>query len=170
MFMALFNLGNVHLSASEMQALDSLITQVEAIILPKSVGLTPQQRQELGSINEKNKLFVNKVADFMENHPQHNTQDIDIIQFKEDLNSREFLETRISRLQNLVDMMTNSKILHDHDNYQDALGYYDYLQFRSKRGIAGVSQLVAELKQFFPRTSTGNTNTNDSSSSLDDGF
>ena len=168
--MSLFNLGEIHMSNSEMQQLDNLISQVESIILPKSVGLTSQQRQELGSINEKNKLFVNKVSDFMENHPQHNTTDINISQFKEDFQSREFLETRISRLQNLIDMMTNHKILHDHDNYKDALAYYDYLQFRAKRGVAGVSQLVMELKQFFPRTSTGSTTPSDGSSDLNDDF
>ena len=157
--MALLNLAANSLTPNEMQALDALISQVETIILQKAIGLTPQQRQELGSINEKNKLFVNKVWDFMQNHPQHNTQDIDIQNFEKDFDAREFLETRISRLQNLVDMMTNTKILHDHDNYQDALGYYDYLQFRAKRGVAGASQLVAELKQFFPRTSSSN-NTN----------
>lgn len=161
--MALLNFGNIHLTETETQALDALISQIETIILPKSVGLTAQQRQELGSINEKNKLFVNKVWDFMQNHPQHNTQDIDTVEFKRDFDAREFLETRISRLQNLVDMMTNSKILHDHDNYQDGLAYYDYLQFRAKRNIAGVSQLVSELKQFFPRTSNNNNNNSDNS-------
>jgi hypothetical protein len=48
--------------------------------------------------------------------------------------------------------MQSTQILHDYDNYQDSLTNYAYAQYRKGAGEPGYTELVAELKQFFPRT------------------
>lgn len=150
--MSLQNMGENHFTASEMQDIDVHLQAIEQIIAAKAVGLTSEERQKYGSIGEKNKLFVNKVHDFVQNHPQHLAPDVNWSDFEQDYQSRQFLETRMQRMQTLVEMMQNNKILHDHDNYSDSLAYYEYIQYRSNRGVAGAVQLAQELKQFFMRT------------------
>ncbi|HUH26398.1 MAG TPA: hypothetical protein VLY87_07210 [Flavobacterium sp.] len=69
--MALSNLNNVHLSTTETaDALDALL-QLENALTAVTINLSSEDRQRYGSINEQNKLFVNKVYDYHKNQPQN---------------------------------------------------------------------------------------------------
>ena len=61
--MAITNLNNQHLSAAEITTAKEALSALENALSPINVSLTPEDRQKYGSINEQNKLFVNKVND-----------------------------------------------------------------------------------------------------------
>lgn len=58
--MAITNLNNVYLSATEMNAVKDALTVLENALAKINVTLTSEDRQRYGSINEDNKLLVNK--------------------------------------------------------------------------------------------------------------
>ena len=149
--MSLHNLIQNRLSPDDMNQIDQHIAAIEAIIKNKLVGLTPEDRQRYGAINEQNKLFVNKVYDQMKTNPQHLATEIDWAKYEEDYKARYFLETRGSRLASVVYQMESTKMLHDSDNLDAGLGQYSYLEFRKKRGIPGATELHAELQPFFAK-------------------
>lgn len=153
--MALNNLIQNKLTDADKTKIDSLLTELETLLASKLVGLSKEDRQKYGAINEQNKLFVNKVHDFIENQPAHNPSEVDWEEFKKDYIARKFLETRANRLTALVYQMESTKMLHDYDNYQDSLAYYDYATYRANRNVPGASEIANELKQFFPRNNTG---------------
>ncbi len=66
--MPITNLQNQHLTAAQVTAIKTAITALENALTPVNVNLSAEERQQYGSINEQNKLFVNKVMDF---HRQH---------------------------------------------------------------------------------------------------
>jgi len=146
------NIKADHLSATQQKTVADLLTDLEAALtgLPT---LTPQERQQYGSVNETNKLLVNKVKDQYNDQPAMASPDVNWPEFTNDYTSRGFYESMIARLQTIITGMDNAKILHDYDNYQDALADYSYAQYRYGRGISGYENKVNELKQFFPRTS-----------------
>jgi len=45
------------------------LNNVIAALQPFTTNLTPEERQRYGSINEQNKLLVNKVADYHTSQP-----------------------------------------------------------------------------------------------------
>ncbi len=61
------NLENRHFTTTEKTNINSLLAQLEAAFAFKTVNLTPDERKKYGSINEQNKLIVNKVKDFRDN-------------------------------------------------------------------------------------------------------
>jgi len=67
--MALQNLGNNHFSTQEQQDIRTLLNDFIAAISPKLRELSDEERTRYGSINEQNKLLVNKVADYQRTHP-----------------------------------------------------------------------------------------------------
>ena len=150
--MALHNLGKDHLDAATMQALIALVSDLEQTLDGKVTDLSPEDRQTYGSIGEQNKLLVNKVADYRHNQPQHSAPEVDWAEFEADYASRKFWENLILRLATIIRQAESTKILHDHDNYQDALTDYAYSQYRAERNIPGAADKVTELKQFFNRT------------------
>ena len=90
--MAINNLNNVHLTAAQQDAINDAITALELALEMLTVALTPAERKSYGSVNEQNKLLVNKVSDFRNNSPQLSDPEIDWTEFGLDYSSRLFLE------------------------------------------------------------------------------
>lgn len=146
------NMIQAHLTAAERTAIDGLIAQLEAALAGKLTALTEEERSRYGSINEQNKLLVNKVHDYAANNPSMSAPEVDWTEFEADYQSRRFLESRSEKLRSLAYQMQSTKILHDHDNYQDALTDYGYAQYKKGANENGYAEKVADLKQFFPKS------------------
>lgn len=148
------NLENRHFTDAERTTINGLLTQLEAAFADKTANLTPEERRKYGSVNEQNKLIINKVKDFRDNQPALSSADVDWVEFAADYADRNYKQAVIARLATLADGLTNSKILQDYDNYQAALTDYDYSKYKASANAQGFGQKVAEIAQFF----TGGTN------------
>ncbi|WP_312322926.1 hypothetical protein [Soonwooa sp.] len=150
--MGLTNLNNTHLTAAKITDAQDALTALETALQDIQVNLSAEDRKKYGSINEQNKLFVNKVADFNKNTPQLSATDVDWAEFDKDYNSRLVYEGLIARLLAVATNLQNAKILHDYDNYQAALTDYAYSNYKQGTNTPGYEVKVNELKQFFTRT------------------
>jgi patatin-like phospholipase/acyl hydrolase len=148
--MPIDNFSGLHFTGQEMQDVDTALQTIEDIIRAKSKNFTPDERQKYGSINEQNKLLVNKVLDYQKNQPQLASTDVDWKEYNEDFSDRSFLDTRLNRLEGIQEMMNDTKIAHDFDNYQAALTDYDYTKYKASTNAPGFGAKAEDLKQFFP--------------------
>jgi hypothetical protein len=133
-------------------ALNTALQNIETTIANKTVNLTGEERQRYGSINEQNKLFVNKVNDYRISHPQMNSPQVDWTEFQNDFNTRNSLSIILSKLETITEQLTDTKILHDRDSYQQSLTQYKYISYLSDETGAGTTSIKDELAQFFTRT------------------
>ncbi|MCX2680938.1 hypothetical protein OOZ15_13375 [Galbibacter sp. EGI 63066] len=140
------------LTQEDQTEIDKAIDDLETVIKGKLSALTEEERVKYGSINEMNKLFVNKVFDYHQSNAELSATEVDWSDFEKDYHARIFLESRLQRLRSIAFQMESTKILHDYDNYQDALTDYGHAQYKKGAGGNGFTEKVAELKQFFPRT------------------
>lgn len=143
------NFDSRHFSATEKTAVNTAVTSLETALTAKLANLSPDERQQYGSVNEQNKLIINKVKDFRDSQPNLSSPDVDWAEFMNDYDTRSFLQTTIQRLQSLIDGLGNAKILHDWDNYQASLTDYDYAKYKVSSNAIGYQTKVAELGQFF---------------------
>lgn len=148
------------LTPDEREELKNLLSQIERILSGKLAALTREERKYYGSVNEKNKLLVNRVRDYRHGSPALSSPDIDWDEFEADYQAREFFEGLLSRFYNLVYNLESSKILHDYDNYNDSRKDYAYAQYKQSAEEPGFHDKVATLKQFFNRTGTSSGNKN----------
>lgn len=115
------NFDSRHFSIAEKTTVNNAVMALETALSSKLANLSADERQQYGSVNEQNKLIINKVKDFRESQPNLSSPDVDWTEFLNDFDTRTFLQTNIQRLQSLLDGLNNAKILHDWDNYQAAL-------------------------------------------------
>ena len=153
--MPFYDVVQQHISPEELNAIDQSIDALEKALENKRRNLSPEERQRYGCVNEANKLFVNKVFDFSKTQPAMCSPDVDWKEFADDYQDRVYIETRLNRLKSLVEIMENSKILHDFDNFQNALMDYSYTMYKKDTEAGGYVTKYSELKQFFPRTAPG---------------
>lgn len=149
--MPFYDVVQQHFSTDDLKALDQSLDALEKALETKKHNLTPEERKRYGSINEANKLFVNKVYDFSQSQPAACSPDVDWNEFAADYQDRSILETRLTRLRSLVEMMENAKILHDFDNFQNALVDYSFTQYKKDTDESGFGTKYNALRQFFPR-------------------
>jgi len=147
--MAITNLNNVHLSEAQVDVSKDALTALEDSLSIIDVSLTPADRQKYGSINEQNKLFVNKTGDYHKNQPELDTTQVDWVEFEKDQTSGLVMENIINRLESLTTRLKSAKILHDYDNYQASLTDYGFTSFMAGTGAAGYETKMNEMKQFF---------------------
>ncbi len=149
--MPFLNFESRHFSEAEIAAVNDALQNLHSALAGKLASLTPEERQQYGSINEQNKLLVNKVNDYKISNPQLSSPDVDWEEFAKDHESRSFLESVTSSLTELARGLENAKILHDWDNYQASLIDYQYSVYRNDSGSTGFHTKVQEIKQFFTR-------------------
>lgn len=147
--MPINNLNNFHLTEAKKNAIQAAISTLEAELNELNVTLTAQERQLYGSVNEQNKLFINKTWDFHQTSPELSDKDMDWDEFEKDMSSRNFYEGALNKLDALSLLLRNSKILHDYDNFQAALDDYSYTIYKAGGNKPGFETKRTELKQFF---------------------
>ena len=152
--MPLKDLIQNQLTVADTDAITKALTDIENAIKAKTVNLTPDERQKYGSINEQNKLFVNKVNDLHSSQPQFNSSKVNWPEFESDFAIRSSLENIMLRMKSIEEQLNDTKILHDNDNYQQSLSQYSYISYLANENEPGVTTLKEELAQFFNRTNT----------------
>ena len=151
--MPLKDLIQTKLLPADLVTINTSLAAIETAIANKTVNLTNEERQRYGSINEQNKLLVNKVNDYRQSHPQMNSPQVDWTEFQNDLNIRNSLNTILSKLETINEQLSDTKILHDNDNYQQSLTQYKYISYLSDETGAGTTSIKDDLAQFFTRAS-----------------
>jgi hypothetical protein len=153
------NMNSDHFTEAEKTAILNNLKDLETAVASKLINLTKADRKKYGRVDEQNKLFVNKVEDYQINQPQLRDPDVDWIEYGKDYATREFCENVVTRLKTIFTGLENKKILHDHDNYIDALDDYNYAKYKSHKGTPGYDVKKQELGQFFKKTpkATGKT-------------
>lgn len=152
--MGLSNLNTTHLSSAKITAANDAISALETAIEEININLSTEDRRRYGSINEQNKLFVNKVYDYNQSQANLSSPEVDWEEFAKDHTSRKNMETMISKLESIITRLNNAKTLHDYDNYQAALVDYSYTTYKAGPSAPGFEDKYRDLKQFFVKNST----------------
>lgn len=150
--MAFENLVQLNFTEEELAKVDASLAEIERILKGKTHQLTPQERRQYGSIAEQNKLFVNKAKQLMEQYPEYVPNFLDKAEFDEDYLAREQIGRRLQKLKNLVEQLSDTKVLLDHDNYFNALSFYRNVKYLSRENIPGIKSIYDEMNQFFVKS------------------
>lgn len=152
--MALDNLISLSFTTEEFTQLDKALQSIETVLSGKTINLTPEERQQYGSIAEQNKLFVNKAKIYMEQYPQYIPNFLDKAEFDKDYLGREQVEQRLQIMSSLTEQLSDTKVLLDHDNYHNAIIFYRNMKFLSGENVPGTNVIYEDMKQFFITTAT----------------
>jgi hypothetical protein len=155
--MPIDNLGRLHLTAAQKTTIAGAMTTIETVLLTVTQNLSSEERQKFGSVNETNKLLVNKARDYNQTQPSLSSTDVDWEEYELDFQDRSFSDTTEQRMISALRMLTDFKIVHDYDNYQAALTDYDYSKYKASTKTPGFTEKVADLKVFFPNSGGSGT-------------
>lgn len=85
----------------------------------------------------------------MEQYPHHVPGFLDKAEFDRDYMAREQIEGRLQRLSSIVEQLSDTKVLLDHDNYHNSITFYRNVKFLSGENVPGTNVIYDDMKQFF---------------------
>ena len=147
--MAIDNMISVDFSDQELNKIENALNEVLQVLSGKVINLTPEERKQYGSIADKNKIFVDKCKAYMEQNIDTLPKTIDKHEFDKDYKARQQIEEPLRKLLQLAEMLSDTKILLDFDNYNGSLSYYRYVKFLATQNMPGITSIYADLSQHF---------------------
>ena len=153
--MAIDNMISVDFSDQELNKIENALNEVLQVLSGKVINLTPEERKQYGSIGDKNKIFVDKCKAYMEQNIDTLPKTIDKHEFDKDYKARQQMEEPLRKLLQLAEMLSDTKILLDFDNYNGSLSYYRYVKFLATQNTPGITSIYEDLRQHFERAAKG---------------
>ena len=147
--MAIDNMISVEFTEQELTKLGNALNEVMQLLSGKVVNLSPDERMQYGSIADKNKVFVDKCKAYMEQDPTTVPNTLDKHEFDKDYKARQQMEEPLKKLSRITEMLMDTKILLDFDNYNGSLSYYRYVKFLATQNTPGITSIYADLSQHF---------------------
>ncbi len=147
--MALDNLISISFTSEELQTMDAALAQIESVLRGKAINLSPEERQQYGSIANQNKILVDKARDYMQQRADLVPGMLDVEEFERDYQARKQLEERARRLMSITEQLTDTKTLLDHDNYSNTLTFYRYIRYLAQENEPGTTSVYQDLRAHF---------------------
>lgn len=133
--------------------IEDLLTNLEGAVNPNAPVLDTEGRRKYG-IGGGNviRLLIDDVATLAKTQPQLCSTLIDWNEFNTDNMASNTLKEWISRLNAIVYKLESAKMMHDYDNYNDAIDQYAHLQYLSRNNVQGANEAYSQLRSHFKKT------------------
>lgn len=130
--------------------IEASLTAMENAINPNTPVKTAEERTLLGrGSGGANKLMVDDVKTLSKTQPQLNSPLIDWTEFSADNAAGATLGEWIDRLKAMVYKLESAKMMHEFDNYNDAIDQYAHLQYLTRNNVQGASEAYNQLRGHF---------------------
>ena len=147
--MAIDNMISVEFTEQELTKLGNALNEVMQLLSGKVVNLSPDERMQYGSIADKNKVFVDKCKAYMEQDPATVPNTLNKHEFDKDYKARKQMEEPLRMVLRIAEMLSDTKILLDFDNYNGSISYYRYVKFLATQNTPGITSIYEDLSQHF---------------------
>ena len=144
--MAIDNLISVEFTDQELTKLGNALNEIAQLLSGKVINLTPEERKQYGSIGDKNKIFVDKCKAYMEQNIDTLPKTIDKHEFDKDYKARQQMEEPLRMVLRIAEMLSDTKILLDFDNYNGSISYYRYVKFLATQNTPGITSVYEDLR------------------------
>lgn len=132
--------------------IEAAITALENLINPNTPVLTSEERSFYGKGGgDSNKLLVDDVKTLSQTQPQLNSPLIDWTEFNSDNAAVSTCKSWIGRMESIVYKLESARMMHDYDNYMDAIDQYSHLDYLSRNNVQGAAEAHKLLKEHFKR-------------------
>ena len=151
------NIVTKHYTKATQDRLEELSEEMRQLVADKVVQLSKQERKKYSSVNERNKLIINKVAEYRDHFPELSSPYVDWDEYKAEHEDRQFLHSFLKKMNGIIYGMECIKMLYDYDNLKNARADYDHTKYIARHDVPGAMGKYMDLRQFFGPTSRSTT-------------
>jgi len=147
--MPITNVISIELTATELKQMDDALTVLETIFKNKAIQLTPAESQQYGKLGNKTENWSNMIYNDSKTAPNIIPSFVDQKEWTKDEVARDQLSTRVTRLENITQQISDTNRVIGFDIYQTCLTVYQNCKFLSTQDMPGAKALYEKWSTQF---------------------
>ncbi len=125
------------------------VTQIQTLLQPYLLALTPEQRQILPKMKDKTVSFVSKALEYANANSQFAPAYLDVKSLADDINTVSELTPVKNPLASLSMQLNDTVMIAGSEAYVAALTFYNSVKQAARRNVPGAKAIYDDLKQRF---------------------
>lgn len=140
---------SIEIPAADLVAVKTALQQVQTILAPYVIALTPDQRRTLPKMSDGTEPFVAKVVEYAEDDPQFLPPFVNKEEFVKDWNAVSGLLPLLRMCTQIVDTLNDTAMLAGSEAYVSALSYYNSVKQAAKVNVPDAKAIYEDLRKRF---------------------
>ncbi|NVK53087.1 MAG: hypothetical protein HWD85_09145 [Flavobacteriaceae bacterium] len=147
---------SIEIPAADLQAAKAALDQVQQILAPYVIALTPDQRKTIPKMSDGTEPFVGKVIEYADSNPQFLPPFVDKGEFDKDWEAISGLLPLLRLCTQIQDTLSDTTMLAGSEAYISALSYYNSVKQAAKVNVPDAKAIYEDLRKRFERRSKSN--------------
>ncbi|MCS5489300.1 hypothetical protein [Algoriphagus limi] len=140
---------SIEIPAADLQAAKAALEQVQQILAPYVIALTPDQRKTIPKMSDGTEPFVGKVIEYAESYPQFLPPFVDKGEFDKDWEAISGLLPLLRLCTQIQDTLSDTTMLAGSEAYISALSYYNSVKQAAKVNVPDAKAIYEDLRKRF---------------------
>ena len=143
------NVVSIKIAPSELQNVLAKLKEIEAILKPYLIALTPEERKTIPKMSDKTQTFVEKALDYAISNPEFAPAYMNVAELQIDLKAVYDLTSISQILQPIVDNVNDTEMLSGSEAFMAALTYYNTVKHAAKSNVPSAKAIYEDLRKRF---------------------
>lgn len=148
------NVVSIVIPPGDLQQVIFKLQEINAILKPYLIALTPDDRKTLPKMNDKTEPFVTKALDYAKSNPEFAPAYMSVPELQIDMKAVSDLTSILQLLEPLCDNVNDTEMLCGSEAYMAALTYYNSVKHGAKMNVPSAKGIYEDLKKRFEKTSS----------------
>ena len=144
------NLIDISFTPDEVKTITKALITIESVLKEKVINLTPEERQQYGSINNNTENWIDKIEGYMNQKPDLVPFYLDKVAFEKDRKARKKIKPMLTRIASINESLDDTSKLLSADIYNAAIAYYRNIKLISVQNVPGTTTIYQDLAEQFP--------------------
>ena len=147
--MATRNLVSIKISKDNKTKIDAAVVELNQLLKPMLISLTPQQRREVPKMGDRTAPLVEKILDYARSNPEFTPPYMDVDEMEVDLKAVDELQSIYRPLLQLMQQLDDSILLSGSEAYVASLAYYNSVKVGARMNVRNAKAIFRDLQQRF---------------------
>ena len=144
---------SIEIPPADLQAIKAALQQVQGLLAPYVVALTPEQRKTIPKMSDGTEPFVDKVMDYAVNNAEFLPPFVNQGELQKDWNATSSLLPLLRMVDQIHDTMSDTAMLAGSEAYKGALSYYNSVKQAAKMNAPDAKAIYEDLRKRFEKKS-----------------
>lgn len=132
-----------------LQAVKDALQQIQSMMAPYVVALTPEQRKEIPKVNDGTEPFMGKVVEYSAANAQFLPAYVSLAELQKDWNVFSEITPLLRTMDQIRDNLSDTAMLAGSEAYKGALSYYQSVKQAAKVNAPDAKAIYEDLSKRF---------------------
>ena len=152
------NVVSIKISAEDKDKIRAAVAELNNVLKPLLITLTPDQRREVPKMGDGTAPFVEKTLDYAKSNPEFAPRYMDVAEMEIDLIAVEDLQAIYRPMLQLIQQLDDSIMLSGSEAYVASLAYYNTVKIGSRMNVPNAKAIYDDLRKRFVKAGTSASN------------